>query len=32
MLKEWLAIFKKDTLMDHAYQRSYLMLDITREI
>ena len=32
MLKEWLAIFKKDTLMDHAYQRSYLMLDITREM
>jgi len=32
MLKEWLAIFKKDTLMDRAYQRSYLMLDLTREM
>jgi phosphate uptake regulator len=32
MFKEWLAIFKKDTLMDHAYQRSYLMLDLTREM
>ncbi|MFB0564342.1 MAG: PhoU domain-containing protein [Candidatus Aminicenantaceae bacterium] len=32
MLKEWLAIFKKDTLMDRAYQRSYMMLDITREM
>jgi len=32
MFKEWLAIFKKDTLMDHAYQRSFLMLDITREM
>jgi phosphate transport system protein len=30
MFKEWLAIFKKDTLMDRAYQRSYLMLDLTR--
>lgn len=32
MLKEWLAIFKKDILMDRAYQRSYLMLDLTREM
>jgi phosphate uptake regulator len=32
MLKEWLAIFKKDTLMDRAYRRSYLMLDLTREM
>ena len=32
MFKEWLAIFKKDTLMDRAYQRSYLMLDLTREM
>lgn len=30
MFKKWLAIFKKDTLMDHAYQRSFKMLDITR--
>jgi len=32
MFKEWLAIFKKDTLMDRAYRRSYLMLDLTREM
>jgi phosphate uptake regulator len=32
MFKEWLAIFKKDTMMDRAYQRSYLMLDLTREM
>ena len=32
MFKEWLAIFKKDILMDRAYQRSYLMLDLTREM
>lgn len=32
MFKKWLAIFKKDTLMDRAYQRSYMMLDITREM
>ena len=30
MFKKWLAIFKKDTLMDRAYQRSFEMLDITR--
>jgi len=29
MFKKWLAIFKKDTLMDSAYQRSFKMLDIT---
>lgn len=30
MFKKWLAIFKKDTLMDKAYQRSFDMLAITR--
>lgn len=30
MFKKWLAIFKKDTLMDRAYKRSFEMLDITR--
>jgi phosphate uptake regulator len=29
MLKKWLAIFKKDTLIDRAYKRSFEMLDIT---
>jgi phosphate transport system protein len=29
MFRKWLAIFKKDSLMDLAYQRSYKMLDIT---
>jgi phosphate uptake regulator len=29
MFKKWLAIFKKDTLMDRAYQRSFEMLTIT---
>ncbi len=32
MFKKWLAIFKKDTLMDRAYQRSFEMLDITLEM
>lgn len=32
MFKKWLSIFKKDTLMDRAYQRSYDMLDITRSM
>ena len=32
MLKKLLAIFRKDTLMDQAYRRSYLMLDIAREM
>ena len=30
MFKKWLAIFKKDTLMDRAYQRSFDMLEVTR--
>jgi phosphate uptake regulator len=29
MFKKWLEIFKKDTLMDRAYKRSFEMLDIT---
>lgn len=29
MFKKWLAIFKKDSLMDRAYLRSFEMLDIT---
>jgi len=29
MFKKWLAIFKKDSLIDRAYQRSFKMLDIT---
>jgi phosphate transport system protein len=29
MFKKWLEIFKKDTLMDRAYQRSFDMLAIT---
>jgi phosphate transport system protein len=29
MFKKWLAIFKKDTLLDRAYQRSFDMLAIT---
>ena len=29
MFRKWLAIFKKDTLIDRAYQRSFEMLDIT---
>jgi phosphate uptake regulator len=32
MFRKWLAIFRKDTLMDRAYQRSFQMLDITREM
>lgn len=32
MFKEWLSIFQKDTLMDRAYRRSYLMLDITHDM
>jgi len=32
MFRKWLAIFKKDTLMDHAYQRSFDMLDITLDM
>ena len=30
MFKKWLTIFKKDTLMNRAYQRSFEMLDITQ--
>jgi phosphate transport system protein len=30
MFRKWLAIFKKDTLIDRAYQRSFKMLDITQ--
>jgi phosphate uptake regulator len=30
MFKKWLMIFKKDTLMNRAYQRSFEMLDITQ--
>jgi phosphate uptake regulator len=32
MYKKLLSIFKKDTLMDRAYHRSFLMLDITEEM
>ena len=32
MLKRWLTIFQKDTLMDHAYHRSFEMFDILREM
>lgn len=32
MLKELFAIFKKDTLLDRAYKRSYHMVDITWEM
>jgi phosphate transport system protein len=30
MFRKWLAIFKKDSLIDQAYTRSFKMLDITR--
>ena len=30
MFKKWLEIFKKDTLLDRAFMRSYKMLDLTR--
>jgi len=32
MFKKWIAIFKKDTLIDKAYKRSYQMLDLTHEM
>ncbi len=32
MFRKWLAIFKKDTLIDRAYQRSFKMLDITQSM
>jgi phosphate transport system protein len=30
MFRKWLMLFKKDTLMNRAYQRSFEMLDITQ--
>lgn len=32
MFRKWLMIFKKDSLMNRAYQRSFEMLDITQEM
>jgi phosphate uptake regulator len=32
MYKELLSVFRKDTLMDRAYQRSFLMLDLTEKM
>ncbi|MFQ6069179.1 MAG: PhoU domain-containing protein [Candidatus Aminicenantales bacterium] len=32
MFRKWLAIFKKDTLMDRAYKRSFTMLELTRDM
>jgi phosphate transport system protein len=32
MFKKWLAIFKKDSLIDRAYRRSFKMMDITRSM
>ncbi|MFZ0390462.1 MAG: PhoU domain-containing protein [Calditrichia bacterium] len=32
MFRNWLAIFKGNTLMDRAYKRSFKMLDTTREM
>ena len=32
MFKKWLAIFKKDSLIDRAYLRSFKMMDITRSM
>ncbi|UCC40723.1 MAG: PhoU domain-containing protein [Candidatus Aminicenantes bacterium] len=32
MFKKLISIFRKDSLMDHAYQRSYLMLEQTLEM
>jgi phosphate transport system protein len=32
MFRKWLAIFKKDTLIDRAYQRSFEMLDTTNSM
>ena len=29
MFKKWLAIFKKDSLIDRAYLRSFKMLHVT---
>ena len=32
MFKKWLEIFRRDTLLDRAYQRSVTMLDMTRQM
>jgi phosphate uptake regulator len=32
MFRKWLAIFKKDNLMDRAYRRSFEMLDLTQDM
>ncbi|MCJ7579964.1 MAG: PhoU domain-containing protein [Candidatus Aminicenantes bacterium] len=32
MFKKWIEIFKKDTLLDRAFKRSYEMLDLTRDM
>lgn len=32
MFRELFSIFRKDSLMDHAYRRSFMMLDITRNM
>lgn len=32
MFRKWLTIFKKDTLIDRAYERSFEMLDITNQM
>ncbi len=32
MFKKWLAIFKKNSLIDRAYERSFKMMDITRSM
>jgi phosphate uptake regulator len=32
MFKKLLSVFQKDTLMDRAYRRSFLMLDITQDM
>ncbi len=32
MFKKWLSLFRKDNLMDRAYRRSFVMLDLTREM
>jgi len=32
MFRKWLSIFRKDNLMDRAYRRSFMMLDLTRDM
>jgi phosphate transport system protein len=32
MFKKWLSFFRKDNLMDRAYRRSFVMLDLTKEM